>query len=136
MSVHLPSWVLVRFAGTALAWLLLSGWFAMPVAYALNGDSLLRWCADSRPAVTATPCIAYIEGVIAGVQAQQQAQMSAPPFCVPPATPMEQQVQRVVKHLQSRPEDMLLDAGFLTYRALRRAYPCPLPAQVLNRPPS
>ena len=131
---------------TAIAFLLLA---TVSVAQNMTAETrddgyrLLKECGqtvremDSNPAHPASHysdgrCLGYVAGFIEGVQAMGMFGTASyseyeanRPMCFPDESTYGQDVRILVKWLTDHPESLQLDAGVVTFRALREAYACP-----------
>jgi hypothetical protein len=104
-----------------------------------SGNAYLRECSviekDSKD-FTQTDmkyvfaCIAYTEGVLDGVQAEDGFQKLATgktqtaPFCIPDAADNGQIIRITLKYIRNNPEEAHKTTAVLIVEAVREAFPC------------
>jgi hypothetical protein len=97
--------------------------FAASNANALSGLELYRTC-NTKPLEIA--CMAYIRGVLDGMQAGRALAKENPPlYCPPPqGTPADQARLIIEKYFKEHPDELQEGAGALAMAALVKAFPC------------
>lgn len=80
-----------------------------------------RSSADSSKAGI---CVGYIQGARDMHDVYQFASKATPLFCIPSQVPNGQLVRILLKYLQSHPEKLHLNGGFLCSLAFVEAFPC------------
>ena len=82
------------------------------------GSDVLQFCAEPS-----APCIAYLTGVVDGIDAMGWERVSTP-VCVPERVEAFQVRAIFVEYSNQHPEFQSLPAGLLVLDALKRAWPC------------
>jgi hypothetical protein len=97
--------------------------FAASNANALSGLELYRTCHARDVA-----CMAYIRGVLDGMQAGDALAKQNPPLYCPPheGIPADQGKLVIEKYFREHPGELQEGAGVLAMAALMKAFPCSL----------
>ena len=92
-----------------------------PCTQALLGDS-----ADSLDFMPMAFCI----GVISGIAWTAPHLEIGSQFCIPPDATRDEQLAKVVQHMEAHTERLQEDFFVLAFQALRQSWPCPKPPPV------
>ena len=94
----------------------------------LSAGELLQSCEEgSSPGAPNQYCMRYVFGLVQTVMGLQQADQSAPIFCInPQVTRLEEATDVVIAYLRSQSSRAKEDAFVLVTEALNKNYPCSL----------
>ncbi len=120
---------------TIVGILLLSGWQLAQAEDAdeevLSAGELLTNCEEgSAPGAPNQYCMRYVFGLVQTVLSLQQAEQSAPVFCInPQVTRLEEATDNVIGYLRSQSSRANEDAYIIVTEALNKNYPCSISNQ-------
>ena len=92
----------------------------------LSAGELLQNCEEgSAPGAPNQYCMRYVFGLVQMIMSLQQADQSAPIFCInPQVTRLEEATDNVIAYLRSQPDRSNEAAQELVAEALNKNYPC------------
>lgn len=92
-------------------------------ASALSGLELHQYCHEKDQEIA---CVAYIRGLLDGMQAGAVLAKASPPLYCPPhgGIPTDQGRLIVDKYFRDHPEELQEGAGPLVMAAIAKAFPC------------
>ena len=103
----------------AIMVLALVGMLALPrlATAATTGNELLKVC----PARDKTTCTTYINGWVEGIIVPKSLTKL---ICIPEGVTLGQLTDVFLNYLRAHPEERHEGASFLTFRAMKKAFPC------------
>lgn len=92
----------------------------------LNAGELLQSCEEGySPGAPNQYCMRYVFGLVQTILGLQQADQSAPIFCInPQVTRLEEATDNVIAYLRNQSSRAKEEAQILVVEALNKNYPC------------